>query len=87
MKELVRLVPIYLTWWNKQGIAGLPFLIDGQVSSRVLLIEYKKIPPIESLSEEEQLDLAKFAVELYPEGTEEQRLKAAKIVYTIGTLL
>lgn len=87
MKELVRLVPMYLTWWNKTGIAGLPFLIDGQVSSRVLLIEYKKLPPIETLSEDEQLDLVKFSIELYPEGTEEQRKKAMKITYTIGTLL
>ncbi len=87
MKELDRLVPVYMDWWNRKGVAGLPFLIEGKVSSVVLLIQYKKFPALETLPPKEMTDLMQFAQELYPEGDDEILLKAAKITYTIGTLL
>lgn len=88
MKELLGLVPLYLDYWNKNGEAGLPFLIEGKVSSMVLLIQYKKLPPIEELTQEERDDLLQYVKEIYPEGIEEpDLLKAVKIIYTIGTLL
>lgn len=87
MKELARLVPVYLEHFHKEGEKSLPFFIKSSVPSLVFLIEYKKLPPIETLPEKEKNDLWEYAKEIYPEGTQEERLKAVKIVYTIGTLL
>lgn len=52
-----------------------------------MLMEYTKLPPIESLTEDEKKDLWQYAKEMYPNGDEATRLRFIKITYTVGTLL
>lgn len=77
----------YLAHFQKEGESSIPFLINGAVSSRIFLIEYKKLPPIEQMPEKEKKEMKLFVIDLFPEKTEEEKVIACKILYTIGSLL
>jgi len=83
-KELIK---YYISMFQKDGQQALITLCNCKVPSDILLIEYKKLPPIEDLSVDEKNQYWEYAKEIYPTGDTETRLRLIKITYVIGTLL
>jgi len=83
-KELIK---YYISMFQRDGQQALVTLCNCKVPSDILLIEYKKLSPIEDMSEKEKQDYWEYAKEIYPAGDTETRLKLIKITYVIGTLL
>lgn len=81
------LVSYFLRKFNDEGENALQSICNCKVPSEVVLMEYKKLKPIENLSKAEKLDLWEYAKEKYPNGDEETRIRFTKIVYTIGNLI
>lgn len=81
------LVSYYLKGFQERGENALQSICNCVVPSHVILVEYRKLPPIEKLPEKEKKDLWEYSKEMYPKGDKETRLRFIKIVYTIGTLL
>lgn len=80
----------YLNEFTIKGEPVLQALINCDVPSRIVLMRYDRFPKeqkIESLSQQQKNELWAYAKELSPNGSSEQRIRIAKIVYTIGTLL
>lgn len=87
MNWIKPLVDNFLNHFQKEGESAIPFLVNGKVSSRVFLIEYKKLPPIEQMPEKEKKEMKLFVNDLFPEKTQEEKAIACKIIYTMGSLL
>lgn len=81
------LLDYYLGCFQSQGEPALQTICNCTVPSEVVLSEYKKLTPIENLSEKEKRELWEYAKEKYPEGNDETRIRFTKIVYTIGNLI
>jgi len=62
-------------------------LLTGTVSRMAFLSAYRDLPPIETIPEKERKESELYISELIPEITEEDKLTACKVLYTIGTLL
>jgi len=65
----------------------LKFLCRSTVASNLFMSSYKKLPQLEVLPPEEKTEMKKYVHELFRGETVEFKLKSAKIIYTIGTLL
>ncbi len=83
-KELIQ---YYLYCFQQNGEAALVTICNCKVPSDIVLSEYKKMPPIESLPLEQKNELWDYAKEKYPDGDKETRLRFTKITYIIGNLL
>lgn len=85
--------PLMAKYLNEFMIKGEPVLkalINCDVTSRIVLMRYDRFPKeqkIESLTQQQKNELWAYAKELLPNGSSHERIKAAKIVYTIGVLL
>lgn len=80
----------YLNGFEMNGEPVLKALINCDVPSRIVLMRYERFSEsnkIESLPSDKKRELWEYAKELLPNGTNDQRIKAAKIVFTIGSLL
>ncbi len=82
-KELVK---YYLEYFQQYGEPAIKTICNCVVPNKIILEEYKKLPPIEQMPEKEKSEMKKYVIEMFPEKTPEQKVEACKIVYTIGTL-
>lgn len=78
---------LYLPQFSKEGEKSLPVLISSRVARMDFMAAYRDLLPIEKMLEQEKIELKKYVHELFPNKTVEEKLEAAKIIYTIGTLL
>lgn len=90
MKLFEPLLAKYLNEFTIKGEPVLKALLNCDVPSRIVLMRYDRFPAdsrIESLPENKKRELWEYAKDLLPNGSNEQRIRAAKIIFTIGTLL
>ena len=73
--------------FNERGEAAIPFLCKSSVSQQVFMSAYKSLPQIETLTPEEKTDMKKYVHNMFPGYPAEFKLQAAKIIYTVGTLI
>ena len=78
---------IWLPLVHGDGEKWLPFLVNGKLSSMAFLSAYRDLPPIEQMPEKEKGEMEQFIDGLFQEKTQEEKIDACKIIYTIGTLL
>jgi len=81
------LLDYYLGYFQAVGEPALVTITNCKVPSDIILGEYKKMPPIESLPSEQKNELWDYAKEKYPNSDKETRLRFTRITYTIGNLL
>lgn len=86
-KTLDGLIDVYLDHYRKNGEASLKFFVESTVPSLFFLIIYKGLKPIEEMPEPEKTDFKKYVIEMFPDKSTEEQVKAAKIIYTISQLL
>lgn len=82
-----KLVVIYMDHFQKEGEAAIPFLVNGTLSSKILLIAYKDLPPIEEMPDKEKKEMKQYIIDLFPDKSVEEKLDCCRIIYTIGTLI
>lgn len=81
------LFDMYVGLFQAKGESMLVAICNCAVPSKVVLEEYKKLPPIETMPEKEKVEMKKYVISLFPDKTPEQKVEACKIIYTIGTLI
>ena len=77
----------YIGLFHAKGESVLIAICSCAVPSRIVLEQYKKLPPIETMPKHEKREMWKFVTELFPKKTKEERFDCAKIIYTIGNSL
>lgn len=77
---------VYLPYFHKHGEDAIPFLVNGSLSGKCFLAAYKHLPPIEEMPDKEKKEMEQYVINLFPEKSEEEKVDACKIIYTIGTL-
>lgn len=78
---------LFLKMFNERGEQALSFLCTASLPSQLFMSKYKDFAPIETLLPEEKKKMKLYVHELFPGKTVEFKLQAAKIIYTIGTML
>lgn len=78
---------MYLGMFQAQGESVLIAICNCKVPSDVVLSAYKKLPPIELMPAKEKQDMKDFVNETFPNKTTEEKVNAAKVIYTIGSLI
>lgn len=81
------MIDFCLDIFHKQGEQALVSICNCTVPSNVFLEKYKKLPPVESMSEKDKLELKQYVIALFPGKPVEELVRNAKIIYTIGNLL
>ncbi len=81
------LISYYLNCFQQQGEPALITICNLKVPSDIILSEYKKLPPLETLPDEQKKELWEYAKEKYPNGDKDTRIRFTKIVYTVGNLI
>lgn len=81
------LLDYYLGYFQAHGEPALVTICNCKIPSDVILEQYKKLDPIETLSTKDKNELWEYAKEKYPDGDKEIRLRLIKITYTIGNLI
>lgn len=84
---LAQLVTYYLRYFQEHGEAALTTICNCKVPSDILLVEYKKLPPIEEMGEKEKTEMKKYVIELFPDKSVQDKLRCCKVIYTIGSLI
>lgn len=80
----------YLNEFTINGEPVLKALINSDVPRKIVVERYERFPKeqrLETMSSKDKKELWEYVKELLPHGTKQQRLDAAKVVFTIGTLL
>lgn len=78
----------YVEGFHKFGEEWLKAVCNCAVPSKVILEKYESLPAkLEQLSDHEKKELKTYVREMFPDKSPEEKMKAAKIVYTIGTIL
>lgn len=78
---------LYLPYFNEVGEKAIPFFVNTSVGKMAFLSAYKTLEPIESMPENEKKEMWKYVNDLFPDKSEEEKLEACKIVYSLGNLL
>ena len=81
------IVKYYLDYFHQHGELGVKTICNCVIPTKIFLEEYKKLEPVENLSEHDKKELKEYVIGLFPEKTVDEKVKAAKIIYTIGTLI
>lgn len=81
------LLKYYLDYFQEKGEPALITLCNLKIPSDILLMQYDKMPSIESIPIEQKKELWEYAKTKYPDGTLEQRTRFCKIVHTVGNLI
>lgn len=76
----------YLEWFKRDGERALMGLVFTDVPAKVVLKKYESLVPIENIPVNEKQDIWNYAKELFPGRAKDELIRAAKIIYTIGTL-
>lgn len=82
-----KLLEVYLSEFHKHGEPYLKTIANCTVPSMIVRMTYNKLPPIESLDDDQKRELWNYANECYPDETKTFKKHFCQIVYTIGTLL
>lgn len=77
----------YLQWFKRDGESALKGLIGTDIASKTILKKYEKLTPIEDLPILEKHELWKEANRLFPLKDKEFKMKACRIIYTIGSMI
>lgn len=81
------LIDFWLGKFYARGEELIPFFVNCSLPRQVWLSRYKTLPPIEEMPEREKKEMWSYVNDLFPEKTKEEKAEAAKIIYTVGTLL
>lgn len=81
------LITSYLRQFNEIGEPFLITLCNCVVPSKIVLEEYRKLPPIENMPDKEKKEMKAYVIQMFPEKTIAEKLICCKVIYTIGTLL
>lgn len=82
-----RIIDMYIKEFSEKGEIVVASIVNCKVPSDIVLTKYKSLPPIEELPEKEKTEMWSHINETFPDKTREEKIKACKIYYTIGTLL
>jgi hypothetical protein len=77
----------YLQKFNEQGEEALKVLCNLTVPQKLFMEKYKSFPPIETISPEEKTKMKQYVHEMFPDKDVHFKLQAAKIIYTIGSMI
>jgi hypothetical protein len=81
------LMQYYLSQFHERGEQAVIDICNLDVPSQIVLMEYTKLPPIETMSEDHKKEMKQYIIETFPDKSVEQKVKCAKIFYTVGTML
>lgn len=87
MKISEELFNKFKEWFKRDGEAALKGFIVSTVAKEVILKRYEKLDPIDSLPLFEKSELWRYACELMPKGTKEEKIEACRVIYTVGQLM
>ena len=87
MKEFDTIIEMCLLEVHEKGEVAIKTICNCVIPSHVMIIEYKKLSPIEELPDHDKKELKKYVIETLKGKTKEELVNCAKIVYTIGTLI
>lgn len=65
----------------------LKFLCGSTVARNLFMYRYKDFPALETLPAEEKTEMKRYVHNLFPGKPVEFKLQAAKIIYTVGSIL
>lgn len=77
----------YLSKFHQYGEPFLITLCNLSLAQTLFLEAYKRFEPIEKMPPDEKLDLKKYVHQMFPTKDVEFKLRATKIIYTIGNLI
>lgn len=81
------LLSYYLNYVLNNGDAALKTICNTKVPCDIILMEYKKVIPLEDRPQKEKTELWKYVVETFPEKTKEEKIRCCKVIHTIGNLI
>lgn len=87
MKISEELFNKFKEWFIRDGEVALKGFIGSTVAKEVILKRYEKLDPIDSLPLFEKSELWRYACELMPKGTKEEKIDACRVIYTVGQLM
>lgn len=87
MKICEEMRNFYISKFNEYGEPFLITLCNLSLAQTLFLDAYKKLEPIENMPPDEKLDLKKYVHGMFPTKNVDFKLKAAKIIYTLGNLI
>ncbi len=88
MKMFDSLLKLYVDEFHKDGEAALKAICNCDVPSKVILEKYDSLKiKLEDLPDHDKNELKAYIREMFPYKFHVEKMKAAKIVYTIGTVL
>lgn len=77
----------YIDDFHLKGEVVVKSIVNCSVPSKIVLEKYKSLPPIETMEEKDKIEMWNYMKELFPDKSKEERIRAAKIYYTIGTII
>lgn len=77
----------YLQKFNEQGEEVLPVLCSLDLPVKLFMEKYKSLSPIELLDPEEKTKMKQYVHEMFLGKDAEFKLRAAKVIYTIGSCI
>ena len=82
-----QIVKQYANEFHRSGEEVLRAICNTDVPTKICLSYYNRhLEPIETMTEEEKKVLKITTIEMFPEKTVEQKVVAAKIIYTIAMI-
>ena len=81
------LIQIALNSFQDKGEPALRTICNCKVVSYAILLKYKSLERIEDMPDKDKKDLKAYIIQMFPEKTIQEKVNAAKIVYTIGNLI
>ncbi len=81
------LLEYYLSYFQQHGESALKTICNCIVPSKIILDQYRKLPPIETMGEKEKIEMKQYVIENWPHKSTEEKVEICKVVYTIGNLL
>ena len=83
-KELIK---FYLSEFNRLGEPALIAICNCKIPTEILLSEYKRQEPLESMPEKERKEMWEYVCQAFPDKTKSEKIICAKVIHTIGSLI
>jgi len=81
------MIKFFVKNFHEKGEPYIRFVCLSTLASNLFMRAYKRFPPIEELDQKEKLSLKKYVHEIFPGMSIPEKLKAAKVIYTLNQLL
>lgn len=79
---------MYVEEFHKNGESTLKAICNCVVPSKIILEKYKTLEvKLEDLPQKDKDELKAYVREMFPDKSPEEKMKAAKIIYTIGNII